>query len=86
MAMKVKNPRKRRRRTLRRGWTTTRSRLDPFTFEIMSLHRVGATGGDIWFYLLEKRIRVGKNTVNRFIRKMKGAATNLCVFPQNCTP
>ena len=51
-------------------WAKTRSCLDPLKQEILALHAVGATLGDLSYFVRAKKIRVAPSTIDRFLTKM----------------
>lgn len=53
----------------KRSYKQRKSRLDKFKFELLELHRAGATGAELQRYLRSNRIKVTHSTVQRWIDK-----------------
>lgn len=54
----------------KRPYSARRSRLDKYKFELLELHRAGATGAELQRWLrANKRIKVVHSTVLRWLEK-----------------
>jgi len=62
---KIKQSRKEIRRTSRYA----KSKLDKFKFELLKLHKSGASLGDLQFFLRKNRIKVALSTISRWLKK-----------------
>jgi hypothetical protein len=51
----------------KRSYRQRKSRLDKFKFELLELHRAGASGAELQRYLRSKRIKVTHSTVQRWL-------------------
>ena len=51
----------------KRSYKRRKSRLDKYKFELLELHRAGATGAELQRYLRSKRIQVTHSTVQRWL-------------------
>jgi arginine repressor len=47
----------------------TKSRLDKFKFELLKLHKSGASLGDLQFFLKKNRTKVAQSTISRWLKK-----------------
>lgn len=47
----------------------TKSRLDKFKFELLKLHKSGASLGDLHFFLRKNRTKVALSTISRWLKK-----------------
>jgi len=54
----------------KRSYSRRKSRLDRYGGEIVALHKAGATHTEIQRWLRERRIKVHRSTVSRYIEKM----------------
>jgi len=62
---KIKQSRKEIRRTSRYA----KSKLDNFKFELLKLHKSGASLGDLQFFLRKNRTKVALSTISRWLKK-----------------
>ena len=70
--MKEARTAKRRPNTRRKyWWPKTRSCLDPLKDEILALHALGATLGDLSVFVRSRGILVAPSTIDRFLQKMQ---------------
>lgn len=51
----------------KRCYKRRKSRLDKYKFELLELHRAGATGAELQRYLRSQRIKVTHSTVQRWL-------------------
>ena len=54
----------------KRSYSRRKSRLDKYGGEIVALRKAGATYTEIQRWLRERRIKVHRSTVSRYIEKM----------------
>ena len=60
------------RQIRKRSYSRRKSRLDRYHGEILALHKAGATSAEIQRWLQEKRIKVHRTTVSRYIHNNNG--------------
>ncbi len=65
----LENLKKQTKQIRKRSYRERRSRLDKFTYEILQLHKNGASGAEIQRFLCAKRIKVSHSTVQRWLAK-----------------
>ena len=58
---------------LRRQKKPSRSRLDKFKAEILSLHKAKATLAEIQIFLADRRLRCDVSTIHRWLKKHAAA-------------
>jgi len=46
-----------------------KSKLDKFKFELLKLHKSGASLGDLQFFLRKNRTKVAQSTIHRWLKK-----------------
>jgi hypothetical protein len=46
-----------------------KSKLDKFKFELLKLHKSGASLGDLQFFLKKNRTKVAQSTIHRWLKK-----------------
>jgi len=64
---KIKEDRKQRRRKIYK-----QSVIDKYRAEVIALKKEGASLGDIEFFLREKKIKVVRSTIKRYLDKYNG--------------
>lgn len=65
-----------RQRNRKKSFRRERSRLDKFTFELLELHRAGASSNDLQLYLKNRhRVRVDRSTISRWLQKNASPGT-----------
>lgn len=52
----------------KRSYKQRKSRLDKYKFELLELHRAGASGSELQRYLRSKKIKVTHSTVQRWLK------------------
>jgi predicted site-specific integrase-resolvase len=53
----------------KRSYTTRKSRLDKFGFELLELKKAGNTVAELKRFLRAKRMKVSHSTISRWLRK-----------------
>lgn len=53
----------------KRSYKPRQSRLDRYTYELLSLHSTGATSAELQRWLRSKRIKVAHSTVLRWLQR-----------------
>jgi len=57
------------RKEIRRKSCYAKSKLDKFKFELLNLHRSGASLGDLQFFLRKNRTTAAVSTIQRWLKK-----------------
>jgi len=58
-----------RKRKVSRRKRYAKSKLDKFKFELLKLHKSGASLGDLQFFLRKNRTKVVLSTIHRWLKK-----------------